>query len=56
MTNDDEFRKTLRLTKYQDEKLKRILKAGKHLTEAELIRQALNIGLDVIEGEMHNEH
>jgi hypothetical protein len=49
MSKIDMFRKTIRINPKTNKRLSETLKLGRWVNETELIRQALNIGLDKIE-------
>jgi len=49
MSKDDEMiRKTLRINPHTNNRLAQVIKLGRWVNESELIRQALNMGLDEI--------
>jgi len=45
------IRKTIRITKQAEDRIKKLVKTGKYLTQIEVIRIALNKGLDILEKE-----
>jgi len=49
MSKKSENRKTLRISPRHKKQLQKLMKTGKWLHEAGLIRQALSIGLDQLE-------
>jgi hypothetical protein len=46
------IRKTIRINKVQQSQIKKVLELAHYITEQELIRHALNLGLDMIEAEL----
>ena len=49
MDENDLIRQTIRIHPYAKHRLIKLMKLGRWVTESELIREALNLGLDTIE-------
>jgi len=43
------MRKTIRISKPQDKRIKKLVKSGEFVTESEVIRLAITLGLNLIE-------
>jgi len=52
--NFEQVRKTIRIPKSLDIRIQVIMGKGEFITESELIRHSINIGLDKIEGGMND--